>query len=107
MERALDATSTCRATPAVSSKCYGPGAVLASACSAFRRSTALPPAQHAPYHYVVETDVLPGHEDDLNAWYAQEHLPGLAAVPGTVRAARYVDASRLSALLRLLRPRES
>lgn len=48
--------------------------------------------QTAAYHYVVETDVLPEHEEDLNAWYAHEHLPGLAAVPGTVRAARYVDA---------------
>jgi hypothetical protein len=49
--------------------------------------------QGAPYHYSVETDVLAGHEDDLNAWYAQEHLPGLASVPGTVRAARYLDAT--------------
>ncbi|MDM0037494.1 hypothetical protein QTH89_13800 [Variovorax sp. J22G21] len=48
--------------------------------------------QVALNHYVVETDVLPEFEDDLNAWYAQEHLPGLAAVPGTVRAARYLDA---------------
>ncbi len=47
--------------------------------------------QPAPYHYIVETDVLPEHEEDLRAWYAEEHLPGLAAVPGTVRAARYVD----------------
>lgn len=38
---------------------------------------------------MVETDVLPEHEADFNAWYAQEHLPGLAAVPGTIRAARY------------------
>jgi hypothetical protein len=45
----------------------------------------------ASYHYIVETDVRPESEDDLNAWYAQEHLPGLAAVPGTVRAARYMD----------------
>ncbi|MEJ8824529.1 hypothetical protein WKW80_21235 [Variovorax humicola] len=44
-------------------------------------------------HYVVETDVLPEFEEDLNAWYAQEHLPGLASVPGTVRATRYVDAT--------------
>jgi len=44
----------------------------------------------APYHYVVETDVLPEHESDFNAWYNEEHLPGLAAVSGTVRAARYV-----------------
>lgn len=46
----------------------------------------------ASCHYVVETDVLAEHEDDLNAWYEQEHLPGLASVPGTVRAARYLDA---------------
>ena len=45
----------------------------------------------ASHHYVVETDVLAEFEDDLNAWYAQEHLPGLTAVPGTVRAARYLD----------------
>ncbi|WP_198084922.1 DUF4286 family protein [Variovorax sp. E3] len=47
----------------------------------------------ASFHYVVETDVLPEFEQDFNAWYAQEHLPGLAAVKGTVRAARYVVAS--------------
>lgn len=41
------------------------------------------------FHYAVETDVEPGDEAELNAWYEQEHLPGLSAVPGTVRAARY------------------
>jgi len=46
----------------------------------------------APFHYVVETDVLPEFEEELNTWYAQEHLPGLAAVKGTVRASRYVVA---------------
>jgi hypothetical protein len=45
----------------------------------------------APWHYIVATDVLPEHEADFNAWYEQEHLPGLAAVPGTVQAARYVS----------------
>lgn len=45
--------------------------------------------QDAPWHYIVETDVLPEAEADLNAWYDQEHLPGLAAVPGTVRAQRW------------------
>lgn len=44
----------------------------------------------AAFHYIVETDVLPEHEADFNAWYDEEHLPGLAAVPGTVRAARYL-----------------
>jgi len=45
--------------------------------------------QSAPWHYIVETDVVPEAEADLNAWYDQEHLPGLASVPGTVRARRY------------------
>lgn len=44
----------------------------------------------APWHYIVATDVLQEHEADFNAWYDQEHLPGLAAVPGTVQAARYL-----------------
>ena len=50
------------------------------------------PGDMPRFHYVVETDVLPEAEQDLNAWYGEEHLPGLAAVPGVVRAARYVDA---------------
>ena len=43
----------------------------------------------ALWHYVVATDVLPEQEADFNAWYGVEHLPGLAAVPGVVHAARY------------------
>lgn len=45
--------------------------------------------QVAPFHYVVETDVSPENADALNDWYDREHLPGLAAVAGTVHAARY------------------
>jgi hypothetical protein len=41
------------------------------------------------WHYIVATDVSAAQENDFNAWYEREHLPGLAAVPGTVRAARY------------------
>jgi len=43
----------------------------------------------APFHYVVETDVVAEHEADLNAWYDGEHMPGLAACPGSVRARRF------------------
>ncbi|HBP27889.1 DUF4286 family protein [Advenella sp. FME57] len=42
----------------------------------------------ATWHYVVETDVDATAEADFNDWYTQEHMPGLAAVPGTVRAMR-------------------
>ena len=45
-------------------------------------------AQSAGWHYVVETDVLTAAEQDFNDWYSEEHLPGLAAVPGCVRAIR-------------------
>ena len=41
------------------------------------------------FHYVVEMDVSPEREDDLNAWYDKEHMPGLAACPGSVRARRF------------------
>jgi hypothetical protein len=47
----------------------------------------------ATHHYIVETDVLPVQEDDFNAWYNEEHLPGLASVHGTIRAARYLDVT--------------
>lgn len=44
-----------------------------------------------PVHYAVEMDPEAGWEDDLFAWYDQEHLPGLAAVPGTAQAFRYLN----------------
>jgi hypothetical protein len=45
--------------------------------------------QAVNFHYVVEADVSPENDQQLNAWYEDEHLPGLASVPGTIRAARY------------------
>ena len=42
-------------------------------------------------HYAVETDPAPGWSDEIGRWYAQEHLPGLAGVPGCVRARRYLN----------------
>jgi len=42
----------------------------------------------APFHYVVEAGVDAEHESEFNAWYDAEHLPGLAAVAGCVRARR-------------------
>ncbi|GGX33570.1 hypothetical protein GCM10007242_45970 [Pigmentiphaga litoralis] len=46
--------------------------------------------QPAPFHYIVETDIAPDAEADMNAWYEQEHLPGLAAVEGNVLSRRLV-----------------
>ena len=46
------------------------------------------PALRPAAHYVVEMDPEAGWEAALFAWYDQEHMPGLAAVPGCVHAVR-------------------
>ncbi len=75
-----------------------------AAVQRLRRLCDLPGASHgraAPWHYIVETDVLPQAEQDLNDWYDQEHLPGLAGV--RVRCGRNVScATGRAALSRLL-----
>ena len=48
-------------------------------------------ASPASVHYVVEMDPEEGWQDELFRWYDEEHLPGLAAVEGTVRADRYLN----------------
>ena len=40
----------------------------------------------------VMMDVEPAWDDELNAWYAEEHLPRLLEVPGMLAARRFVDA---------------
>ena len=42
----------------------------------------------AVFHYVVEMDPDSGWMPELERWYDTEHMPGLAAVPGCIRAAR-------------------
>ena len=43
------------------------------------------------FHYVVETDPEAGWADEIARWYDTEHMPGLAGVPGCVRASRYLN----------------
>jgi hypothetical protein len=45
----------------------------------------------AVHHYVVETDPEAGWEDEIARWYVEEHLKGLAAVPGCVHALRMTN----------------
>jgi hypothetical protein len=40
-------------------------------------------------HYTVETDPREGWADEIERWYAVEHMPGLASVPGCILAQRY------------------
>ncbi|MGJ7603399.1 hypothetical protein ACSFA7_03580 [Variovorax sp. LT1R20] len=43
------------------------------------------------FHYVVETDPETGWLDEISRWYDTEHMPGLAAVRGCVRAMRFLN----------------
>jgi hypothetical protein len=45
-------------------------------------------AQAPLFHYVVEMDPDEGWMPELERWYDTEHMPGLAAVPGCIRASR-------------------
>ena len=46
-------------------------------------------AAASPAVLLVSISVPPGAEDDMNAWYAEEHIPMLLEVPGWRRARRY------------------
>lgn len=43
------------------------------------------------FHYVVEMDPAPGWMPQLARWYNTEHMPGLALVPGCIRASRFLN----------------
>jgi hypothetical protein len=43
------------------------------------------------FHYVVETDPEAGWAEEIARWYDTEHMPGLARVPGCVRASRFLN----------------
>jgi hypothetical protein len=45
-------------------------------------------AETPAFHYVVEMDPDTGWMPELERWYDTEHMPGLAAVPGCIRAMR-------------------
>ena len=45
--------------------------------------------KHAPWLYIVHTDIPSDVVAEYNAWYDSEHLPRLVTVPGVLRARRY------------------
>ncbi len=54
----------------------------------------LPGASHTEqpvFHYVVETDAEAGWMSEIARWYDTEHMPGLAHVPGCIRATRLLN----------------
>jgi hypothetical protein len=75
------------------SAAFGKGLAGAAHILASRLETALDlqGASHTEkpvFHYVVETDAEEGWMPEIARWYDTEHMPGLAAVPGCIRATR-------------------
>jgi hypothetical protein len=51
------------------------------------------------FHYVVETTPEKGWLKELSKWYDQEHMPGLAAVPGCIHTVRMLNLDHGPAFL--------
>jgi hypothetical protein len=47
------------------------------------------PTDAAPYALLVRIETAPEDDAELNAWYEQDHLAALQAVPGCYRARRF------------------
>lgn len=58
-------------------------------CLELMRDVGEVPDQPAPWLYIVHTDIPDDIVDEYNAWYDEEHLPRLVAVPGILRARRF------------------
>ena len=46
--------------------------------------------QAAPFFYTVEITSASEHTGDVSSWYDEEHMPGLASVPGCMHARRFL-----------------
>jgi len=72
-------------------RCTWAGDVRASRLEQVFDTPGASAAETALFHYVVEMDPEEGWMPELSRWYDTEHMPGLAAVPGCVRASRFLN----------------
>lgn len=59
-------------------------------CKVFEQSGSAA-GQSPHFHYVVETTPEKGWRKEISKWYDQEHMPGLAAVPGCIHTVRMIN----------------
>jgi hypothetical protein len=93
LSTAADATTIAPKLERMCAQQLGDAGASANALSALLQKPGPAHGEFAPFHYVVEADVEAEHEEELNAWYNTEHLPGLAAVPGCILATRWRNLS--------------
>jgi hypothetical protein len=76
---------------AFQAQCDWANELRASPLEAMRDFAGASTGERPRFHYVVETDPETGWLDEISRWYDTEHMPGLAAVPGCVRAMRFLN----------------
>jgi hypothetical protein len=67
---------------------FAKGAVEMTRIQGVRRLKGASFGKAPTHHYVVRTDAAPGWDEELQRWYDEEHLSGLAGVPGNVLSQR-------------------
>ncbi len=76
---------------AISHSCSWASGVRVSRLECMRDIAGASSGAPARFHYVVETDPEDGWMDEIARWYDTEHMPGLAAVDGCIRAMRFIN----------------
>jgi len=89
--KAMAADALQALTEAFAQRCDWAGEVLASQLEPVFDAAGASAGEPAAFHYVVEMDPEPGWMPELSRWYDTEHMPGLAAVTGCVRARRFLN----------------
>ncbi len=86
-----DAAATPAQADAFARHCPGARDVTASLLEPVFDTPGASAGERARFHYVVEMDPEAGWMPEISRWYDVEHMPGLAAVPGCIRATRFLN----------------
>jgi hypothetical protein len=87
----LDSSALAPLTAAFGNLLAGASSIRASRLETVLDLQGASHAQPPVFHYVVETDAEEGWMPEIARWYDTEHMPGLAAVPGCIRATRMLN----------------
>jgi hypothetical protein len=88
---AIDSGALAALTTAFGTKLAGATNIRASRLETVLDLQGASQAEKPIFHYVVETDAEDGWMSEIARWYDTEHMPGLAAVPGCIRATRLLN----------------
>jgi hypothetical protein len=86
-----DAAATTARADAFSRHCPGAREVRLSLLEPVFDVAGASAGERPGFHYIVEMDPEAGWMPEISRWYDEEHMTGLAAVPGCSRAIRFIN----------------